>query len=376
MGQTYIGKGELNKLRGIVGELDSKRVFLVTGKQSYERSGLEKKVADMLGDKAHVRFCDFAENPQYEDVLIGVQKLREFSPDLIVGIGGGSPMDMAKLISVLSEDVEHDLDIIEKKSAVPKRVCKLVLIPTTAGTGSEATHFAVIYVQGIKYSVASPELLPDYAIVDSELTYTAPTALTAVTAFDALSQAIESYWSVASTPESREYAAESIRLIVGIFDTLVTQPDDRARGDMMHAAHLAGKAINITTTTAAHALSYGFTSQYGVPHGHAVMLTLPNMFVHNATSATISDKLSSDDHKNRMSELCELLGVADAYGAAAKLTDMIARSGLATHLSEMGIERSTETIDTLVAGVNVQRLQNNPTALTEDELRSIITSAF
>lgn len=376
MGQTYIGKGELEKLKDIVRELDAKRIFLVTGKQSYERSGLERRVADLINDRAYTRFCDFAENPQYEDVLIGMQKIQAFSPDLIVGIGGGSPMDMAKLLSVLSEDVEHALDIIEKKVPVPKRTIKLVLIPTTAGTGSEATHFAVVYVQGVKYSVASPELLPDYAIVDAELTYTAPAALTAVTAFDALSQAIESYWSVTSTPESREYASESIQLIMQVFDVLVTKPDDRARGAMMHAAHLAGKAINITTTTAAHALSYGFTSKYGIPHGHAVMLTLPDMFVHNTVSTAISDKLSPDEHRKRMSELCELLSVADAYGAAAKLKDMVVRSGLAAHLSDMGIEGSKEVIDALVAGVNVQRLQNNPTALTEDELRAMIASAF
>src|SRR5207248_4789041 len=126
-----------------------------------------------------------------------------------------------------------------------------------------------------KYSVCHEFLLPDIAIVDPILTHKMSPRLTAITGMDALSQAIESYWSIHSTEESKGYAREAIRIIVDQLPKAVNEPTNDSRLAMARASHLAGKAINVTRTTAPHALSYALTSRFGVPHGQAVSLTLP-----------------------------------------------------------------------------------------------------
>ncbi|MFA6476198.1 MAG: phosphonoacetaldehyde reductase [Candidatus Paceibacterota bacterium] len=377
MSRSYAGKGRLNKLGTVLRECNARRIFLVTGKMSYENSNFRKKIEKVFKDKVYFRYSDFVENPQYDDIITGIQEIKNFLPDIIIGIGGGSVLDTAKLLSVFFDNDTYPLEVITGQKPVPKRKVPLVLIPTTAGSGSECTHFAVLYLGGKKYSVVSKSLLPDYTIVDSELTYTAPKYLTAVTAFDALSHAIESYWSVSSTKKSREYSAESIRLIVEIFDTLVVKPDGHSREVMMKAAHLSGKAINITKTTAAHALSYGFTVRYGIPHGQAVMLTLPRLFIHNAGAVATSLNLgvSYQSHKQRMKDLCLLLGKKNAKEAAYKLESMIKKAKIDYHLNCLETDKKKE-VEAIVAEVNLDRLHNNPVLITRMELENIVNPIF
>src|SRR5262249_51347864 len=136
----------------------------------------------------------------------------------------------------------------------------LVAIPTTAGSGSEATPFAVLYVGHVKHSIAGPAMLPDVAIVDPSLTDSMSPALTAVTGMDAFSQAVESYWCIHSTERSKAYARRAIALVLEHLEVAVTAPREENRRAMSKAAHLAGRAIAITKTTGAHALSYPLTS--------------------------------------------------------------------------------------------------------------------
>lgn len=377
MTQTYIGRGEIRKIEDTIQLCKAKRIFLVTGKKSFELAGLGKKVEKMIKKIPSFRYSEFSQNPKYEDVLIGIKKVKEFSPDLIIGIGGGSVLDMAKLLSVLSGAEVNPLSIITGQEPILGRRVKLVLVPTTAGSGSECTHFAVVYLNGEKYSVVSKFLLPDYTVVDPELTYTLTKELTAITAFDALSHAIESYWSVASTGESRKYASSSIRSIVKIFDKLIIAPDEKIREIMMLASHQSGLAINITKTTAAHALSYGFTTHYNIPHGQAVMLTLPSLFSHNALAgeAELNPAISISDYKARISELCDLLMTRDANEATHKLEEMIKKSGLAYRLKSKSEDIEKE-VSGLVSEVNIERLQNNPVIITEENLQDIVRRVF
>jgi alcohol dehydrogenase class IV len=153
----------------------------------------------------------------------------------------------------------------------------LIAIPTTSGTGTEATCFAVVYIDKTKYSLKHSSILPDYTIIDPTLTHAMPPLVTAATGMDALAQAIESYWGVKSTHESQAYAREAITLTLAYLKA-ACQNEVEARDAMSRAANLAGKAINLTETTACHAVSYPITSYFNVPHGHAVALTLASMF--------------------------------------------------------------------------------------------------
>src|SRR5690606_25840825 len=138
----------------------------------------------------------------------------------------------------------------------------LLAVPTTAGTGSEATHFAVVYIDGVKHSLAHPLLRPDLVILDPLLTYAMPPGLTAATGLDALSQGIEALWAVGATTKSVGYAARAVELAAGALETAVIAPDRTARRAMMEAAHASGLAIDISKTTAPHALSYAISTDF------------------------------------------------------------------------------------------------------------------
>jgi len=252
-------------LKNLVGQYDANKIFLVTGKGSYHNSGAQDFIERALGSTAYVRFSEFEQNPKYEDVVLGTELFRESQCDIFIAIGGGSVIDMAKLINTFAANDQTDgLEIVTNSKRIVNRGKALIAIPTTAGTGSEATHFAVVYHNKNKYSVAHEYLLPEVAVLNYKFTMSQSEYLTACAGMDALSQAIESYWSVGSTKVSENYAEQAIGLLLSNLEKSVNTPDTKSRKSTMKAAYLAGKAINITKTTAAHAVSYAFTTYYGI----------------------------------------------------------------------------------------------------------------
>ena len=192
--------------------------------------------------------------------MAGVEAFKASGCDTFLAVGGGSPIDVAKCIKHYSE------------SDAP-----LIAIPTTSGTGSESTHFAVVYENGNKLSVAAPNLLPDIAILEPSTLKNVPEYTRKATMLDALCHAIESHWAKKATDESRSYAEQAIALILRYKDAYLANTDEGNAG-MMEAANLAGQAINISTTTAAHAMCYKITSLYGFQHGHAAAICLPEVW--------------------------------------------------------------------------------------------------
>ena len=279
--KEFIGLGAIDKAKEIIKEIGAKKVLLVTGKKSYGNSGAKGKLEKILSDVYVEQFDQFEVNPKLEDVCTGVDILNNTKFDLIIAVGGGSVLDMAKLINILAVQIEDDLLLyINDSKLISKRGLPLVAIPTTSGTGSEATHFSVVYVDSVKYSLAHDLMLPNYSIVDAELSFNLSPHIAAATGMDALSQAVESYWAVKSTEESKKYAEEAIKLILPVIEDAVSG-NNRSKEIMSKAAHLSGKAINISTTTAPHAISYPITTHFGLQHGHSVALMLGNFFVIN-----------------------------------------------------------------------------------------------
>jgi alcohol dehydrogenase class IV len=375
--KCIFGAGKLNVLPILLDKYKPKKVFLVTGKDSYIESGAKASLEKILSGIQVCRYFDFSENPKLEDLFKGVELFHNFKPNIIIAIGGGSVIDTAKLLSIMPVDKKIAENIIKGEFLVPKRKIPFITIPTTAGSGSEATHFAVVYLEREKYSVAAESLLPDFAILDPEVTYSLPEKLTAISAFDAFSQAIESYWAVGSTSESRQYAAESIKIITKIFNKLITDPDKNSRSLMLKAAHLSGKAINISKTTGPHAVSYALTMHYKIPHGYAVILTLPAFFLFNGNSSKekIDKKLSFEEHKKRISGLYKLLDVSDSTTAAEKIKLMVSEAGFSTKLSDLGLKKEQD-IKVLVDSVNMERLNNHLVRINEKNLKKILYSAW
>ena len=278
----------------------------------------------------YVRFSGFTSNPRYEDAVAGAGVLTQNGCDFIVAIGGGSSIDTAKAIKHYGG------------ADIP-----IMAVPTTSGTGSEATHFAAIYKDGEKQSIADGRLLPDYVILQPELLKSLPVYQKKCTMLDALCQAIESWWSKQATPESVEYSKKAIGLILDNKDSYLNNEADGNK-NMLTASHLAGKAINITTTTAPHAMCYKLTSLYGLPHGHAAALCLPKVW----------------RYMGGFDDIAAALGKPNTEEAVAFFEQL---------LNDLGISAPRNAndgdLELLVNSVNTQRLQNNPVRLNKNTIK-------
>ncbi len=373
--KEFIGNGSIKNLQKILSDNNYKNIFLITGKSPLTKENVNKIQKLIKNSSQFFHYNDIAPSPSVEGVKKALDLFNKGIFDLIVAMGGGSALDIGKSVSVFSINKGTIKDFLLKKKKIEKKGTPLVLIPTTAGTGSEATHFAVIFIKKTKYSLASDKYIPaDYVIIDPELSYSLPKRVTAYTGMDALSQAIESYWNIYSTIESKRYARKAIKLIMNNLLNAVHNPDKESRYNMAIAANFAGKAINITKTTACHAISYPITSYFNVPHGQAVALTLPSMIVFNSevNNSDVLDLRGCDYVKETMKELITLIGASTFNEAKEKITEIIKNIGLESKLSKLGI-KTQEEIEILIRnGFNPERVKNNPRLLTETQLRKIL----
>jgi len=372
--KEYIGWNTLQELGKIFVEQGSKRILLVTGKTSYKQSGAEAIVAPLFSGYDVTYFTLSEKLPTLETISKGVRIAQEKNIDTILAIGGGNALDTAKSIALLAMQSTTDYQgIIAKKVPITKPALAHILVPTTAGTGSEATHFAVVYISKEKYSLAHPSVLPEYAIVDPALTVSLPAYETAHTGMDALAQAIEAFWSVNSTEESKKYSREAIRLILPAIKDAVTRGYKDTREAMMYGAHLAGKAINIAKTTAPHAVSYPITSYFSIPHGHAVGLTLPSFIAYNALveDNDLQDKRGIHYVQNMFCELLEMLGCKNAAEAKIMMDSIMEKISLPTTLTACAIQEKDIPL-ILDHGFNPERIINNPRKISRKQLQTIL----
>ncbi|RLA47710.1 MAG: alcohol dehydrogenase [Gammaproteobacteria bacterium] len=371
--QAFIGPGNLEHVKEIIESHQARKILLVTGKDSYVQPGVKDALSPFLTGSEVIRFCDFTPNPKLEDAQAGIRLINEAQPDIVIAIGGGSVIDMGKLIVILSAQAEKNSEkVVLNQDLVRTKGLPFVAIPTTAGTGSEATHFAVVYIENVKYSLAHDYILPDYAIVDSLLTHKVPSHIIASCSMDALTQAIESYWSVGSTEESKAYASRAIKMILPVVKS-VHEEDSKAKEIMAEAAYLSGKAINITKTTASHAISYPITTYFNVPHGHAVALLLGKFFVIHAEAdeAEVTDKRGKIYLSQVMSDLISMFGCDRARDCCKQWYETMAEIGLQTDLQVIGINTDSD-VQLIASKVSLERLNNNPVKVTREMLHNLL----
>lgn len=371
----HFDEGAVARVPAILERMGARSVFLVTGRTSYRACGAEVALREGLGRLRTVRWTVSRPNPSLQSIEAGLAAFLADRCDVVVAVGGGSVLDTAKLIAALSAQSAPPLSIVRGERQIEGKGPPLIAVPTTAGSGSEATHFAVAYVDHHKHSVAHETMRPDFVVVDPELTYSLSPHQTAVTGFDALSQAVESMWSIRSDDHSSALAREAIGLALANLEEAVHQPARGNRTGMCRASHLAGRAIDVTRTTAPHALSYAMTSRFGVPHGHAVALTLGPALVYNAavTADDVRDRRGADHVRQTIDNICAGFDRPDPGSAAARFRDLMTAVGLATRLCEVGIATQADR-RYLVDQVNVERLGNNPRDLSADALWQLINS--
>ncbi len=348
MGQQILE--DLTQIRQLV---DGKKFLLVRG-SAYE----QLKIKEYFDSIPHAEFSDFTPNPLYEQVCRGVEQFNAEKYEMIVAVGGGSTIDVAKCIKLFC-GMDSSVNYLKQEtsdSGIP-----LITVPTTAGTGSESTRHAVIYYEGVKQSISHDSILPDIAVLDPSVLKTLPIYQKKCTMLDALCQAIESWWSVSSTEESRNYSEKAVAAITEHWEEYIFDNSDKAAAIIMKAANYAGRAINITATTAAHAMSYKLTALYKLPHGHAVAVCLPQVWRYM---------------------LCHTENCADKRGEVylgnmlAKISEMISPERFSGMLEKMKITQpesadKASEVEILVDSVNPVRLKNNPVALSRDVLKEM-----
>ena len=341
-----------------------RRLFLVCGK-SIEKLPLYaffQELPQKMGIQV-ARFSAFSPNPAYESVEEGTAEFRRFHGDMIAAVGGGSAMDVAKCIKLYS-NMDPGKNYLEQE-IVPNNI-PFLAVPTTAGTGSEATRYAVIYYHGEKQSVSHPSCIPSAVLLAPALLRSLPAYQKKVTMMDALCHGIESGWSAHSTAESMEYSLEAIRMILAGMDGYLDESEESA-ASMLQASNLAGRAINITQTTAGHAMCYKLTSLYGLPHGHSVALCLPYLWSYMLMHMEDCIDPRGADHVQRaFEEIARALGCRDSVQAVEMLKRILKKLDLYPPM-----EWKPEDVTILAQSVNPVRLKNNPIALNEDAFRTL-----
>ena len=344
------------------------KVFLVCD-SSFPFLNIKKDIEKM--GVPHVMFSDFTPNPLYEQVCKGIDLYQITKCDSILAVGGGSAIDVAKCIklAVLAKEGNAALipPLVSTRVECDGSKIPFIAIPTTAGTGSESTHNAVMYYEGAKQTVTNDGVLPDYAILEPSVLKTLPLYQKKCTMMDALCQGIESWWSVNSTEESYEFSRKTIELIMANWRKYIFENDDEAAAQIMLAANYGGRAINITQTTAAHAMSYKITSLYKLPHGHAVAVCLPEIWQYMIDHMdNCLDKRGQDYLNGIFNDIAKTMCAENSTEAIALFSNMMKEMELVNPTSDLN--NRTSYLDILSSSVNPIRLKNNPVELDKDAI--------
>lgn len=361
---------DISNLQGILQNLGCMRLFLVID-ASYPFLNIKDSI-ESLPVAEKVKFSDFSPNPVYEDVCKGIDLFESSDCEAILAVGGGSAIDVAKCIklAVLAEESKDAIipPLASQRLPIDGGRIPFIAIPTTAGTGSESTHNAVMYYEGVKQTVTNDGILPDFAVLEPKVLKTLPLYQKKCTMMDALCQGIESWWSVNSTDESKRYSQKAVELIMAYWKKYIFENDDEAAVQIMLAANYGGRAINIAQTTAAHAMSYKITSLYKLPHGHAVASCLPAIWgymIQNLDS--IVEDRGVRYLLNVFDDIAEVMSCENSLDAIKRFSQMMVEMNL-NHPISTNWEKELTILST---SVNPVRLKNNPVELDTDAIANL-----
>ena len=365
--KVYIKKGCLTvALNELKTEMSKKRAFVVTDKFLFE-NGYTKPITDKLNEMGiqYATFSNVEPDPTLACAKAGAEQMRMFNPDVVIALGGGSAMDAAKIMWVLYEHPEADfMDMAMRFTDIRKRIYKFpkmgekayfVAIPTSAGTGSEVTPFAVITDEksGVKYPLADYELLPNMAIIDTDFHMSAPKGLTAASGIDAVTHALEAYASIMATDYTDSLALRSLKMIFEFLPRAYENglTDVTAREKMANAATMAGMAFANAFLGVCHSMAHKLGAFHHLPHGVANALMINEVIRFNATKApTKMGTFSQYDHPvaiERYAEVASYLGLKGSTDekkveALIKYIDELKeRVGIKKSIREYGIDENT-----------------------------------
>ena len=371
--QIVLGKKNLKEeLKSFFQEHSFRRIFLVAG-SSFPKLPIGEELQELFSELgiSFYHFSDFRPNPRLEEVEEGIKAFSDFQGDVILVVGGGSALDTAKCIKLFT-GLSKERSYLEQKFR--ENDIPLVVHPTTAGTGSESTPFAVIYQDGEKCSVEHESIYPKYRIEDARSLRSLPIYQKKATLLDALSHAMEAIWSKYSNEDSRAYGQKAISLILMNYKAYLSlenkneakvqgkassaeDPSESVLESIAEAANLAGKAIAVTKTTAGHALSYKLGSICQLPHGLATAM------VNRALYPFMCREKSRMIHPENLLFLAKCFSAETEEEGAKRYLEILEDLEILPNLSV-----KEGDLENLVAAVNPERLSNHPIALREEDI--------
>ncbi|MEC0283812.1 iron-containing alcohol dehydrogenase [Terribacillus saccharophilus] len=370
------GSGSIATIGEQARKFDAKHVVIVTDSIIKQTGLLDNITTPLSNENISYSIMDkVIPEPPFENLEEMISELESDNPDLLIGVGGGSALDITKLLSVMLTNKEDVRNFIGT-DMIKNRGIPFILVPTTAGTGSEVTANAIFtdIRDNVKKGIVSPYLLPNAAIIDATLTLSVPAKVTAATGMDALVHAVESYTAIKAGELTDGIALQAIKLISRSLRTAVYDGNNlRAREDMAMGSLLAGISLGNAGVGAVHALAYPLGGKFKVPHGVANSMLLPYVMKYNV----ISNLTKFKEVALAMGENVEHLSLRDAaeqaVHALAKLSEDV---GIPASLKEVGVEESDLTNLAEEANKIDRLLSNNPRKLTRDDIENIYRDAF
>ncbi|MGE7717932.1 iron-containing alcohol dehydrogenase [Priestia megaterium] len=370
------GSGSISQIGEEAKKLNATKVIIITDKV-IRQTGLLSKVINPLEEAGLATdiIDDVVPEPPFENLEQMITQIEGKGYDLLVGVGGGSALDIAKVLSIMLTNHEDVRDLVGiekvKNPGVPT-----ILVPTTSGTGSEVTYNAIFtdIRDKVKKGIVSPYLLPKVAIVDPELTLTVPPSVTAATGMDALVHAVESYTAIRAGELTDGIALQAIKLISRSLRKAVYNGKDlKAREDMAMGSLLAGISLGNAGVGAVHALAYPLGGKFKVPHGVANSLLLPFVMKYNA----VADLEKFAEVAKAMGENVEGLSLRKAADRAVQALAQLSKDvGIPSSLKEVGVTAS-DISDLAEEASKIDRLlNNNPRWLTVKEIKKIYEEAY
>jgi alcohol dehydrogenase class IV len=380
--ELILGSGQRRAL-GLVTRKLGRRALVITDQRLSEDRDFLSMMADLEtnGISLRVESGTLPDVPAESTVLVA-EAVREFAPDVIIGIGGGSCLDMAKCVALLLSHGGRPEDYYGELK-VPGPILPLIAIPTTAGTGSEVTPVAVLSdsERNLKIGISSPHLIPVVAICDPDLTLTCPRTLTAIAGADALTHAIEAFTAtrrkltseltqervfVGKNALSDQFALAAISLLWQGLEAACTDGTDlAARTKVMQGATFAGLAFGVAGTAAAHAIQYPVGALTHTAHGAGVACLMPWVMEWNRPAIA-----------HELEQMAAAMGLADAAEVIPAISSLFARIGIPPTLASLGLEE--ERLDWVAEqSCGIERLiQNNPRPLNRSDMRRLLDAAF
>ncbi len=371
----YFGDNAIEYLESV----DAKKAFLVYGSKRLESEGVIAKIEEHL-KKANVETMTFSgveHDPSVATVKAGVCKMNEFQPDLIIGIGGGSPIDAAKAMWIFYEHPNFTFEEAAKPFNLPQMRTKahFIAIATTSGTATEVTSFSVITDNetGIKYPIADYNITPDVAILDTTLVESMPKHLVANTGMDALTHAMEAYVSTVANPFTDALAMHAIEMM---FTNLVESYNGsmQARKNMHLAQNLAGMSFSNAILGIAHSMAHKSGAIFNIPHGLANAVYLPNTVLFNSKTAG-----------SRYAEVAKRVGLCgkteqELVAALVKaIKDMRAAMNMPASLKEFGIDEAEfkSKVDNMAqTAVADPCTSTNPREISVEEMKKVLLASY